>query len=219
MEQVIGLLKNNVSETETVGISMVLFLVAFLYLLCAKNKERRGWLVFIALLFVLVLNPFSYNNITTFWFFDDYWKLFFTLMPTIIVADGVSEELIELDAILCSAEVPVSNVIAPRNVIAHIREIDADVTLLYSEELIQRMIEKSYADEDEEYVQYIEHCASVVSAPDAVDNQINVAERYGSNCIILDTENDDAVLMSQRGFTRLGVTENYVVYVKDAYED
>ncbi len=265
MEQVIGLLKNNFSETETSGISMVLFLVAFLYLLCTKNKERRGWLVFIALLLVLVLNPFSYNNITTFWFFDDYWKLFFTLMPTIIVAyaftvliveikekwlkclmllscifliafserfsfepvkaavpettDGVSEELIELDAILCSAEVPVSNVIAPRNVIAHIREIDADVTLLYSEELIQRMIEKSYADEDEEYVQYIEHCASVVSAPDAVDNQINVAERYGSNCIILDTENDDAVLMSQRGFARLGVTENYVVYVKDAYED
>ena len=62
MEQVIGLLKNNVSETETVGISMVLFLVAFLYLLCAKNKERRGWLVFIALLFVLVLNPFFYSD-------------------------------------------------------------------------------------------------------------------------------------------------------------
>lgn len=81
--------------------------------------------------------------------------------------------------------------IAPRAVCAQIRELDASVNLLYGEDLIERMIAQDTVTEDETEKQFIEDCASIVAVPAAVDNQIAMAEKYNSNCVILEADYDD----------------------------
>lgn len=259
METVIQLLKDNFYTIGQIGISMELCAVSLLFLLLEKEKENNRYQILCMVLFVIVLNPMSYNNITTFWFFDDYWKLFLVGMPCVCVAYaftelvcggkswwmrggmliacivlvclsnrfefevprievpqnayGVEDEIVELDKVLQSEEISLEKVIAPREVVASIREIDAEISLLYGEELIQRMIDGTYEKNDDER-SYTEICASIVSVPSEVENQINIAELYGSNCIVLSKKYDNKALMKKNSFARIGMTENYVVYVK-----
>lgn len=261
MQEVVQLLKNSFYEMSNVGIAMELCVAALLFLMLEKAKEKIDYVVYSVLLLVLVLNPLAYNNITTFWLFDDYWKMFLTATPMICVAYaftelivnskklwlrclmgiacaflvsmcanfefkplkltwpenslGVDREIREVDEVLKTADIPLRNVLAPREVLGSIREVNASISLLYSEELIQKKLAGDYQAESAAEANFTDVCMTIVAAPSAVANQLNVADMYGANCIILETEYDDQDLMEERGFIRLGFTENYVVYVRE----
>lgn len=112
----------------------------------------------------------------------------------------VEHEIAELDDALRESGRSIQNMIAPRAVCAQIRELDASVNLLYGEDLIERMIAQDTVTEDETEKQFIEDCASIVAVPAAVDNQIAMAEKYNSNCVILEADYDDQTLMRAPGY-------------------
>lgn len=127
----------------------------------------------------------------------------------------VASEIVEVDEILRESGVTITNMIAPREVCAQIREIDEGVELLYGEDLIEHMIDKTAVSENEEEQQFIDACTTIVAVPAALDHQILVADVYGSNCIMLDTSYDDEKVMENAGFTCYGRTKRYVVYFRE----
>ena len=86
---------------------------------------------------------------------------------------------------------------------------------MYGEDLIRQMIDGKDVSEDEEEKEFYEACATIVAVPQAVDHQIDVAERYGSNCIVLRISDDDEPKMEEAGYTCFGKTDSYVVYLND----
>lgn len=127
----------------------------------------------------------------------------------------VEHEIAELDDALRKSGRSIQNMIAPRAVCAQIRELDASVNLLYGEDLIERMIAQDTVTEDETEKQFIENCASIVAVPAAVDNQIVMAEKYNSNCVILEADYDDRTLMESAGYDCYGTAGPYVIYFRE----
>ena len=79
----------------------------------------------------------------------------------------------------------------------------------------QRMIAQDTVTEDETEKQFIEDCASIVAVPAAVDNQIAMAEKYNSNCVILEADYDDQTLMESAGYDCYGIAGSYVIYFRE----
>lgn len=129
-------------------------------------------------------------------------------------ADKVAPEIIEVDQIIREAGIATDNMIAPREVCAQIREIDEGVQLLYGENLIEQMINKTAVSDDEEEQKFIDVCTTIVAVPEAVEHQLLVADMYGSNCILLETSYDDEKTMEAAGFKCYGRTEMYAVYFR-----
>lgn len=127
----------------------------------------------------------------------------------------VEHEIAELDDALRESGRNIQNMIAPRAVCAQIRELDASVNLLYGEDLIERMIAQDTVTEDETEKQFISDCASIVAVPAAVDNQIAMAEKYNSNCVILEADYDDQTLMESAGYDCYGTAGSYVIYFRE----
>lgn len=127
----------------------------------------------------------------------------------------VASELVEVDQIIRESGIDTRNMIAPREVCAYIREINPGIQLLYGEDLIERMIDKTAVSEDEAEQQFIDDCTTIVAVPAAVEHQIDVADAYGSNCILLESSYDDEAQMEKAGFQCSGRTENYAVYFRE----
>ena len=127
----------------------------------------------------------------------------------------VEHEIAELDDALRESGRSIQNMIAPRAVCAQIRELDASVNLLYGEDLIERMIAQDTVTEDETEKQFISDCASIVAVPAAVDNQIVMAEKYNSNCVIVEADYDDRTLMESAGYDCYGTAGSYVIYFRE----
>lgn len=81
--------------------------------------------------------------------------------------------------------------------------------------MIERMIAQDTVTEDETEKQFIEDCASIVAVPAAVDNQIAMAEKYNSNCVILEADYDDQTLMESAGYDCYGIAGSYVIYFRE----
>lgn len=129
-------------------------------------------------------------------------------------SEKVAAEIVEVDQIIRKAGIATENMIAPREVCAQIREIDESVKLLYGEDLIERMIDKTAVSEDEAEQQFIDVCTTIVAVPEAVEHQVLVADMYGSNCILLENSYDDEEVMERAGFMCYGRTEKYAVYYR-----
>ena len=69
--------------------------------------------------------------------------------------------------------------------------------------------------EEEEEKEFIEECKTIVAVPDAVEHQLEVAEKYGSNCIVLEKSYDDQKKMQEAGYTYYGQTDDYTVYFRE----
>lgn len=123
-------------------------------------------------------------------------------------------EISAVDEVIRTAGVVPENMIAPREVCARIREVNPGVKLMYGEDLIEGIIDKTAVSEDEAEQQFIDACGTIVAVPAAVDHQIAVADAYGSNCIVLENSYDDAEQMEEGGFQCYGRTEKYVVYFR-----
>lgn len=123
-------------------------------------------------------------------------------------------EISAVDEVIRAVGVVPENMIAPREVCARIREINPGVKLMYGEELIEGIIDKTAVSEDETEQQFIDACATIVAVPAAIDHQITVADTYGSNCIVLENSYDDEEQMEEGGFQCYGRTENYAVYFR-----
>lgn len=128
--------------------------------------------------------------------------------------DKVASAIIEVDQIIRESGIVTKNMIAPREVCADIRKIDEGVQLLYGEDLIERMIDKTAVSDDEEEQKFIDVCTTIVAVPDAIEHQLLVADMYGSNCILLETFYDDEKIMEAAGFKCYGRTEVYAVYFR-----
>ena len=81
--------------------------------------------------------------------------------------------------------------------------------------MIERMIAQDTVTEDETEKQFISDCASIVAVPAAVDNQIAMAEKYNSNCVILEADYDDQTLMESAGYDCYGIAGSYVIYFRE----
>lgn len=257
-------LREQFRNFNTEGISLAL--TGFSILFLVAERERLDWcidrLVKYEILFFLILgNPFGYNNISSFWMQADYGKIFMLLMPALVIAVfmtkltgefktflakglcvggciglvvvsmyfrfgevkiqpvqnyyKVSGDIVDLDTLLRNENHPITNMIAPREVCEQIREINESVQLLYGGDLIDWMINGKEAPEDENEKAYYEACSTIVAVPEALDYQIEVAEQYGSNCIVLSASNDDETKMQMAGYTCYGKTDSYVLYFKD----
>lgn len=127
----------------------------------------------------------------------------------------VENEVADVDEVIRTTGINPEKMIAPREVCARIREINPGVELLYGEDLIERMIDKTAVSDDEEEQQFIDACTTIVAVPAALDHQILVADTYGSNCILLENSYDDEKVMKSAGFMCYGRTENYAVYFRE----
>lgn len=127
----------------------------------------------------------------------------------------VAPEIVEVDQLMQETGIVAKNMIAPREVCAQIREIDGGIELLYGEDLIEKMIDKTAVSEDEDEQFFIDVCTTIVAVPQAVDHQLIVANMYGSNCILLENSYDDEALMESAGFSCYGRTEKYAVYYRE----
>lgn len=132
------------------------------------------------------------------------------------IAEGhrMEDEIAAVEEVIRTAGIAPEKVIAPREVCARIREINPGIKLLYGEEMIQGMIDKTLVSEDEAEQQFIDACAVIVAVPDAVEYQIYVANTYESNCMILETSYDDSACMEAAGFRCYGKTKKYAVYFR-----
>lgn len=128
--------------------------------------------------------------------------------------NAADAEIAAVDEVIRESQIVPQNMIAPREVCARIREVNPGIKLLYGEEMIQGMIDKTLVSEDETEQQFIDACAVIVAVPDAVDYQITVANTYNSNCIVLEHVYDDAACMEDAGFLCYGKTEKYAVYFR-----
>lgn len=263
MEAVTQLLREQFKLFGTKGISLMLVCAAILFWIAAQQRmgKRTGkFMKYEILFFILCANPFGYNDISTFWLQQDYWKVFLVLLPAVCIALSVVEllceaehfwqrgllaavcvvlvgvsmnfsfsgvqlavypdsskvdaKVVEVDDLIRKAGISTRNMIAPREVCAQIREIDPQIELLYGEDLIKQMIDKTAESEDEAEQQFIEACTTIVAVPSAVDHQIQVAETYDSNCILLEIAYDDEAQMTEAGFYCCGKTNSYAVYVR-----
>lgn len=263
MGEALQLIKYNFKVFGNQTISLSLVCIAILFLLSENRKRTRvePFLKYVILFFLLLVNPFVFNDVTDFWFGEDYWKMFMALLPVLCIAVAaadliaeqkriwqqvlaaagcvaiviismnfklhvteivvsenrykVTDEIYALDELLRESDIRTERMIAPREVCAEIREINAEVNLLYGEDLIERIIEKKAVSGDEEEQIYFEDCASIIAVPESVRNQIHMAQKYGSNCIVLETSYDQPKLMQDAGYHNYGETNKYVVYVKE----
>lgn len=133
---------------------------------------------------------------------------------TIKEAYQTKKEVAAVDEVIRAAEIVPENMIAPREVCTWLREINPSAKLLYGEELIDQMIDKTAVSEDEEEQKFLEVCNTIVAVPSAVEHQITVANMYGSNCILLENSYDDMDLMEDAGFWCSGRTDKYTVYFR-----
>lgn len=263
METVLQLLKNDFRVFGNQAISLVLVCAALLFWLAEQqrlNQKTAKLMKYVMLFFILTANPFGYNTIRTFWMTENYWKVFFVLVPVICIsvpiveiiaeakrywqkgvlavacigivacsmnflfvqnrlaipqnANKVETEVAELDRLIQASGIRTINLIAPREVCAQIREIDENIKLMYGEDLIERMIDKTAVSEDEEEQRFIELCTTIVAVPSAVELQLQAADIYGGNSIILKTSYEDEAMMNQAGFFCYGRTEGYAVYFR-----
>ena len=106
------------------------------------------------------------------------------------------------------------NMIAPREICGLIREVNPQVKLMYREAMIEKMVDKTLQPADEEMQKFVELCTAIVAVPSAVEYQIQAAELYGGNCILLETQYEDAGQLTQAGFVCLGRTEKYALYFR-----
>lgn len=264
MEAVLQLLRDNFKLFGTEGIGLGLVCAGIVFWIAEQDKleKRVGKLMkYEILMLILIANPFGYNAISTFWVQEEYWKVFFMLLPVICIAasvvelliraektwqgvvaaiacvglvavsmnflfaegkvavpenaDKVASEIVEVDQLIREAGISTKNMIAPREVCAEIREIDESVELLYGEDLIEGMIDKTAVSEDAEEQQFIDMCTTIIAVPEAVDHQLLVAETYDSNCILLETSYDDEEMMEEAGFRCYGRTDKYAVYFRE----
>lgn len=188
------------------------------------------WKLFMILL-PAVFVAVAVVNLTTQW--DRGWKRALTLvccagivlgssffyvggerMPAVAEAQENRKELELLNEVILTSEIVPENMIAPRTVLSGLREINPTVRLLYGEPLVEEILNKTAEAEDENEQAYLEACTTIIALPDAVGYQIQVAEQYGSNCIVLERSFDEETQMEKAGFFCYGKTENYAVYFK-----
>ena len=124
-------------------------------------------------------------------------------------------EIAEVDGIIRETGIVPENVIAPREACAYLRENNPGVKLLFGEALMEGILNETVTAENEEEQQFIDDCRTFVAVPEAVDYQLVVAERYGSNCILLKRTYDFPDQMEEAGFACCGRTENYAVYIRE----
>lgn len=127
----------------------------------------------------------------------------------------VSKDIAELDTLLRQENPTITNMIAPRAVCAEIREVNESVQLLYGEDLISEMVAGSIEFDDEDEQTFLDECSVIVADPSAVWYQLEVAEKYGSNCIVIEIAYDDEAQMKAAGYWCYGRTDCYAVYFKD----
>ena len=113
----------------------------------------------------------------------------------------MEHEIAEPDDALRESGRSIQNMIAPRAVCAQIRELDASVNLLYGEDLIERMIAQDTVTEDETEKQFYrglcKHCGRCRRQS---TTRFAMAEKYNSNCVILEADYDDQTLMESAGY-------------------
>lgn len=96
MSEVFQIVKNSWDTTNAAGQYMGLFVVAFIFLFVVESKKNKVLFSYCLLALVLVFNPFTANNLMTFWpGLSEYWYTFL-LLPVVPICAYVCVETIAL---------------------------------------------------------------------------------------------------------------------------
>lgn len=96
MAEIFQLVKSNWEAINAYGQYMGLFLVAFIFLFVVDNKKNRVLFTYCFIALMLVFNPFTANNLLTFYLPDNAYWYAFLLLPVIPVCAYACVEAVSL---------------------------------------------------------------------------------------------------------------------------
>lgn len=96
MAEVLQLVKSAWESMNAYGQYMGLFLVAFIFLFVVDNKKNRVLFAYCLVALALVLNPFTANNLLSFYLSDNAYWYVFLLLPVIPICAYVCVEAVSL---------------------------------------------------------------------------------------------------------------------------
>lgn len=96
MAEIFQLVKSTWESVNASGQYMGLFLVAFIFLFVVDNKKNRVLFTYCFIALILVFNPFTANNLLTFYLPDNTYWYAFLLLPVIPVCAYACVEAVSL---------------------------------------------------------------------------------------------------------------------------
>lgn len=96
MAEIFGIIKNTWDSINSVSQYMGLFLVAFIFLFIVENKKNRMLFAYCLLALVLIFNPFTANNLLSFYLPENGYWYAFLLLPVIAICAYVCVEAVYL---------------------------------------------------------------------------------------------------------------------------
>lgn len=96
MAEILQLVKSTWEAVNAAGQYMGLFLVAFIFLFVVENKKNRILFAYCLLALILVFNPFSANNLLTFYLPDNMYWYAFLLLPVLPICAYACTEAVTM---------------------------------------------------------------------------------------------------------------------------
>ncbi len=96
MAEIFQLIKSSWESVNASGQYMGLFLVAFIFLFVVDNKKNRILFAYCLLALILVFNPFTANNLLTFYLPENSYWYAFLLLPVLPVCSYTCVEAVSL---------------------------------------------------------------------------------------------------------------------------
>ena len=95
MQQILTIIKDSYTAYSSLGINLALVWIAIIYLyIQEENKQKRNFTYFILIMMFLVLNPFTANNIITFYMENESYHRIFAIIPSVVlIAYAMTKEV------------------------------------------------------------------------------------------------------------------------------
>lgn len=239
MQQILTTIKDSYTAYSGFGINLALVWIAIIYLyIQEENKQKRNFTYFILVMMFLVLNPFTSNNIITFYMGNEsYYRIFAIIPSVVLIAYAMTK------AVLAEKEKTTRLALACGFIVVLLISVNFNFT---TENI--SMLDNKYrvSDETQELQQIVSGLGDVyVIAPREIGEQLrecdssvrifggdeekwgaindisqnwedsekirNYAVAYGANCVVCPKGDEE---LNLEAFSLVAETENYRVYVR-----
>lgn len=241
MQQILTTVKDAYTAYSTMGINLALVWISIIYLyIHEENKQKRNFVYFILVMVLLVLNPFTANNIITFYMQNENYYPIFAIIPSAILVAYTMTKVVSVEKEKVTRRVLLGGfcIILLISVncnftTENIGMTDNKYRVLDEAQELQQVISSLgdvYVIAPREVGEQLRECDSSVRVLGGDDekwgaiNDIsqnwsdsekikNYAAAYGVNCIICPKGDEEREKLDSESFLLLAETENYRVYV------
>lgn len=241
MQQILTTIKDAYNAYSSFGINLTLLWIAIIYLyIQEESRQKRNLMYAVLVMMFLLLNPFTANNIVTFYMENESYHRIFAIIPSgVIIAYGMAKAVSEEK----------KKMIGRGLLCCFVVVLLVSVNLTFTTENIGLTGNKyKVSDEVRELQQIVSELGNVyVIAPREIGEQLreydlsvrvmggddekwgvindisqnwtdsekikNYAVTYGANCIICPKEEKQAVGLDSKSFSIVAETKKYRVYV------